>query len=369
MAASSARAASPKWWTNIGAPKFVAAPMVDQSGLAFRLLARKYGAELAFTPMIHAGVSQCPQRGRGYLARHFQTGDGDWPLVAQFAGADEGEQIARKGRYGAFLLEDDVDAAAKVVARLRKDYCDGTGRVVTCKVRLMPDDGPALRGTKERVARLVDAGASAITVHGRTRLQNKQHSGACDWSAIATLRASLPADVVAIANGGIGCRGDVDRVLDATGCDAAMSSEGLLENPRSSRQASTGRRVPRRATAARARYAALAAATARTSTTRAPTSSSSRTAASTRFPRSARRSRRPRTSRASPPSSTSSTRGTRGDRECRHHAPGFDEAASWYWRHRAAVAAPRDPGVVEARRLRKLRKAQAKARSRTAKAR
>ena len=58
MAASSARAASPKWWTNIGAPKFVAAPMVDQSGLAFRLLARKYGAELAFTPMIHAGVSQ-----------------------------------------------------------------------------------------------------------------------------------------------------------------------------------------------------------------------------------------------------------------------------------------------------------------------
>ncbi|EGB11656.1 hypothetical protein AURANDRAFT_20791, partial [Aureococcus anophagefferens] len=132
MAASSARAASPKWWTNIGAPKFVAAPMVDQSGLAFRLLARKYGAELAFTPMIHAGVSQCPQRGRGYLARHFQTGDGDWPLVAQFAGADEDEvsrsvarvlerdptnnvvaldlnlgcpqQIARKGRYGAFLL-------------------------------------------------------------------------------------------------------------------------------------------------------------------------------------------------------------------------------------------------------------------------
>ena len=59
---------------------------------------------------------------------------------------------------------------------------------------------------------------------------------------------------------------------------------------------------------------------------------------------------------------------------CSHHQPSFhtprfDAAASWYWRHRAAVAAPRDPGVVEARRLRKLRKAQAKARSRTAKAR
>ena len=399
MAASSARAASPKWWTNIGAPKFVAAPMVDQSGLAFRLLARKYGAELAFTPMIHAGVSQCPQRGRGYLARHFQTGDGDWPLVAQFAGADEDEvsrsvarvlerdptnnvvaldlnlgcpqQIARKGRYGAFLLEDDVDAAAKVVARLRKDYCDGTGRVVTCKVRLMPDDGPALRGTKERVARLVDAGASAITVHGRTRLQNKQHSGACDWSAIATLRASLPADVVAIANGGIGCRGDVDRVLDATGCDAAMSSEGLLENPAlfaANVDPDDGSHVGQRRLARE--YLALAAATgAHVNDARAHVFKFAHGGLNA-FPevRAALAAAEDLAGVAAVVDELDA-RDPNGDRECRHHAPGFDAAASWYWRHRAAVAAPRDPGVVEARRLRKLRKAQAKARSRTAKAR
>ena len=391
---------STAWWRSIGAPKYICAPMVDQSELAFRELARRYGAGLCYTPMLHAGLA-AGDSGIQYLERQFTTRRGDWPLSAQFAGHDASvvctaaertlalagdcasnivaldlnlgcpQQIARKGRYGAFLLEDDVDAAAKVVARLRKDYCDGTGRVVTCKVRLMPDDGPALRGTKERVARLVDAGASAITVHGRTRLQNKQHSGACDWSAIATLRASLPADVVAIANGGIGCRGDADRVLDATGCDAAMSSEGLLENPAlfvANVDPVDGSHVGQRRLARE--YLALAAATgAHVNDARAHVFKFAH-GGLTAFPevRAALAAAEDLAGVAAVVDELDA-RDPNGDRECRHHAPGFDAAASWYWRHRAAVAAPRDPGVVEARRLRKLRKAQAKARSRTAKAR
>ena len=261
MVAARARGAAPSWWQRIGAPRYVAAPMVDQSGLAFRLLARRYGAELAFTPMIHAGVSQCESRGAGYLARHFQTGAGDWPLVAQFAGGDESEvsrsvgrvlgvdgaeenvvaldlnlgcpqQIARKGKYGAFLLEHDVEAACRVVARLDRDFCGGgDARVVTVKVRLMPDDGPDLSGTIDRCRRLVDAGARGVTVHGRTRLQNKQHSGAASWSSIAAVRAALPDGVAVVANGGIGAFADVGRALRETGCDGAMSSEALLENP------------------------------------------------------------------------------------------------------------------------------------------
>jgi len=41
------------FYKSIGSPKFICAPMVDQSELPFRLLVRKYGCDLAYTPMIN----------------------------------------------------------------------------------------------------------------------------------------------------------------------------------------------------------------------------------------------------------------------------------------------------------------------------
>ena len=44
------------YWTKLGRPKFIVAPMVDNSELPFRLLCRKYGAQAAYTPMLHSRI-------------------------------------------------------------------------------------------------------------------------------------------------------------------------------------------------------------------------------------------------------------------------------------------------------------------------
>ena len=43
-----------EFYRSIGSPKYICAPMVEQSDLAFRILVKKYGCQLAYTPMLHS---------------------------------------------------------------------------------------------------------------------------------------------------------------------------------------------------------------------------------------------------------------------------------------------------------------------------
>lgn len=245
MAAASAtlapRLTGMAWWRSLGSPRFVASPMVDASELPFRLLCREYGAQLCYTPMLH---SRLLLEQPTYLDEHFSTCAADAPLIAQVCGNDPAvvlaaarvlqgrgvaavdlnlgcpQGIAKRGRYGAFLL-DEPDTVLAIVRAL----AGGLDIPVTCKIRVLP----SAAATVAFACALEAAGASLLTIHGRVRGNMKQAITSADWDVIAACKAALTIPVV--ANGSIACLADVRACLAATGADGVMASEALLENP------------------------------------------------------------------------------------------------------------------------------------------
>ncbi len=61
-------------------PKYVVAPMVHHSDHAYRLLTRRYGAQLVYTEMF---PSRSFIRSESYRAQAFQTCPEDRPLIVQ----------------------------------------------------------------------------------------------------------------------------------------------------------------------------------------------------------------------------------------------------------------------------------------------
>lgn len=223
-------------------PPVVIAPMVNQSELAYRLLVRKVsGNRVCFTPMMHSRLFATSPK---YRKEIFATVPEDRPLIAQFCGNDpetlvaagklvqdrvDGidlnfgcpQKIARRGMYGAFLLEQ-PDLLESIVRRMASEL----DVPISCKIRLVPDGVDATVALCQRLER---AGCEMITVHGRYREQNKVLRGDSDWDAIAKVKRAVSIPV--LANGSISSLADVKRCLRATGVDGVMSCEAVLENP------------------------------------------------------------------------------------------------------------------------------------------
>jgi len=78
------------------------------------------------------------------------------------------------------------------------------------------------------IAKIIEeAGASAITVHPRTRSQG--YSGSADWSIIKQVKESVSIPV--IGNGDVNSCYDAKKMLDETGCDAVMIGRACIGNP------------------------------------------------------------------------------------------------------------------------------------------
>ncbi|KAN0031751.1 hypothetical protein ACTFIV_005618 [Dictyostelium citrinum] len=221
-------------------PKKTVAPMVDHTFLAFRMLCRKYGADMVYTPMFHSkNFATC----KTYRRDYWSTCPEDRPLVVQFCGNEPEwvvkaakyvedhcdavdlnlgcpQQIARRGNYGSFLL-DKPEIILPIVRELHKNI-----KVpIFCKIRLLPN----LDDTIKLALQLQEAGCQLLTIHGRTKEQKGHNAGIANWKAIRTIREQLSIPV--IANGSVLQYEDIDRCLEETGADGIMSAEGILANP------------------------------------------------------------------------------------------------------------------------------------------
>eukprot|EP00741_Cyanophora_paradoxa_P007325 tig00001110_g7085.t1 len=228
-------------YEKIGNPKHICAPMVDQSELAFRMLTRRYGVDLCYTPMLHSVLFA---KEEAYRKEFFSTIPEDRPLAVQFCANDPAallqaaslvadscdavdinlgcpQGIARRGHYGAFLLEE-PELVHDLVSTLSRNL----PVPVWAKIRILSS---GLQKTIQFAQMLERAGAQLIAVHGRTKEQKGPTSGTADWDAIRIVREHVSVPV--IANGSVHSYEDVTACLGRTGAVGVMAAEGLLENP------------------------------------------------------------------------------------------------------------------------------------------
>ena len=127
-------------------------------------------------------------------------------------------KIFKNGEGSALL--NNIPLAQKLVKAAKSG-----GKAVSVKFRTGIDGEHIV--TRDFAIAMQDAGADMLTIHGRTR--DKMYSGEVNFKEIASAKQAVQIPV--IANGGVFCNADAEKLISETGADGIMVARGAMYNP------------------------------------------------------------------------------------------------------------------------------------------
>ena len=209
----------------------ILAPMAGLTDLPFRLVCEKYNPGLVVTEMLSSKALYYNDEKTKELLKM----DGEKrPVSAQIFGSDEtsmsyaakyvsqiadivdinmgcpAPKVVKNGDGSKLLL--DLDKVYSIVQAVVKS----STVPVTVKIRKGWDNEHIV--AVEAAKAIESAGASAITVHGRTR--SEFYTGVADWDIIKKVKENV--NIPVIGNGDIKSPEDAKRIFEQTNCDGIM---------------------------------------------------------------------------------------------------------------------------------------------------
>ena len=230
----------------LAAGNVVLGPMAGITEAPFRAICKGMGAGLTFTEMVSAkGLHYNPD---GEISRALLTfAPEEVPCAVQIFGA-EPDIMAEQARgiverNGADVACIDINMGCPVTKVVSKGEGSALMRtpelaaeIVRCVVAAcgVPVTAKFRKGWSGEDANAVEfalameeAGAAAITVHGRTR--DQFYRGPADWDVIGAVKAAVGVPV--IGSGDVFSACDAKTMLDRCGVDAVMIARGAQGNP------------------------------------------------------------------------------------------------------------------------------------------